>query len=373
MFSAVSSAALARRRLGLRSRSIRPTRPRPRSPAKDHIKFAAIGLDHAHIYGMTARRAARRRRAGVVPLRGSGADRRLPQAVRRREARRAKTKSSTTKSIQLVAGRADPRPARAARRPRHEGRQGLSRRQARHHLARATRRRAQGREGNEAQVRDHVFRASRSALGRVRGRAHQAGRDRQRRADGEPRAAPRERAAAGPSGSSTRRATAASSRTSARTRPTSSSIYTNSTKAKVVAAQTGNVAYPQYPKFEDFGDMVVTGNGGTGYIRVDWYTPDGLPTWGDGRLFVLGTEGYIELRKYVNVATDIEGRQPPVHRRQEAGALHRLQQGALPFGPQFVRRHREPHGDRAGPGAGIARRRAGAQGAEESRRGRSLA
>ena len=56
--------------------------------------------------------------------------------------------------------------------------------------------------------------------------------------------------------------------------------YTNSTKAKVVAAQTGNVAYPQYPKFEDFGDMVMSGNGGTGYVRVDWYTPDGLADLG---------------------------------------------------------------------------------------------
>ena len=44
------------------------------------------------------------------------------------------------------------------------------------------------------------------------------------------------------------------------------------------------------------------GNGGTGYVRVDWYTPDGLPTWGDGRLTILGTEGYIELRKYVDIA-----------------------------------------------------------------------
>ena len=37
-------------------------------------------------------------------------------------------------------------------------------------------------------------------------------------------------------------------------------------------------------------------------IRVDWFTPDGLPTWGDGRLTILGTEGTIELRKYVDIA-----------------------------------------------------------------------
>ena len=112
--------------------------------------------------------------------------------------------------------------------------------------------------------------------------------------------------------------------------------YTNSTKAKVVAAQTGNIAWPDKPKFEDFGDMTVTGNGGTGYIRVDWYTPDGLPTWGDGRLFVLGTEGYIELRKYVNVATEQKGgNHMYIVDKKEARYID-CSKVALPFGPQFV-------------------------------------
>jgi predicted dehydrogenase len=113
-------------------------------------------------------------------------------------------------------------------------------------------------------------------------------------------------------------------------------FYTNSTKARVVAAQTGNVAYPQHPRFEDFGDMTVTGNGGTGYIRVDWYTPDGLPTWGDGRLFILGTEGYIELRKYVNVASGMQGgNHLYVVDRKQARYID-CKDVELPFGPQFV-------------------------------------
>lgn len=78
--------------------------------------------------------------------------------------------------------------------------------------------------------------------------------------------------------------------------------FTGSTRAEVVAAQTGNVHYPQYPAFEDFGDMLVRGDGGSGYIRVDWFTPDGLPTWGDGRLTILGTDGFIEIRKNVDIA-----------------------------------------------------------------------
>jgi predicted dehydrogenase len=78
--------------------------------------------------------------------------------------------------------------------------------------------------------------------------------------------------------------------------------FTGSTDAEITGAQVGNFKHPQFPEFEDFGDVMVTGNNGCGYIRVDWYTPDGLGVWGDGRLFILGTEGYIELRKYVDVA-----------------------------------------------------------------------
>lgn len=112
--------------------------------------------------------------------------------------------------------------------------------------------------------------------------------------------------------------------------------YTNSTQARVVAAQTGNLAHPNYPKFEDFGDMMISGNGGTGYVRVDWYTPDGLSTWGDGRLFILGTEGYIELRKYINVASGLPGgNHLYIVDRKQARYID-CNEVALPFGPQFV-------------------------------------
>src|SRR5688500_151181 len=77
--------------------------------------------------------------------------------------------------------------------------------------------------------------------------------------------------------------------------------FTGSKKADIVSSQVGNVAHPQYAAFEDFGDVMVRGDGGTGYIRVDWFTPDGLKSWGDGRLTVLGTEGFIEIRKNVDI------------------------------------------------------------------------
>jgi len=77
--------------------------------------------------------------------------------------------------------------------------------------------------------------------------------------------------------------------------------FTGSTKAEVVASQVGNLNHPEHPELEDFGDVMLRGNGGAGYIRVDWFTPNGLPTWGDTRLTVLGSEGYIEVRKNVDI------------------------------------------------------------------------
>lgn len=78
--------------------------------------------------------------------------------------------------------------------------------------------------------------------------------------------------------------------------------FTGSSEARVVSAHVGNVANPDRPTFQDFGEVLLEGNGGRGYARVDWLTPDGLPTWGDGRMTILGTEGYIELRKYIDIA-----------------------------------------------------------------------
>lgn len=77
--------------------------------------------------------------------------------------------------------------------------------------------------------------------------------------------------------------------------------FTGATEAEVTMASVGNYANPDHPGLQDFGEIALRAPEGHGYIRVDWYTPDALPTWGDGRLTILGTEGYIELRKYVDV------------------------------------------------------------------------
>ncbi|MEP1207725.1 MAG: Gfo/Idh/MocA family oxidoreductase [Rhizobiaceae bacterium] len=80
--------------------------------------------------------------------------------------------------------------------------------------------------------------------------------------------------------------------------------FTGSQDATVTMASAGNFANPDDPGLQDFGEVSLRSDQGHGYIRVDWYTPDALPTWGDGRLTILGTDGYIELRKYVDIARD---------------------------------------------------------------------
>jgi len=111
--------------------------------------------------------------------------------------------------------------------------------------------------------------------------------------------------------------------------------YTGSTKAEVTASQIANVNHPSHPGFQDFGDMMLHGNGGAGYVRVDWFTPDGLGVWGDGRLFLLGTEGYIELRKYVDIAGRPGANHLFIVDRKQARYMD-CAKVVLTFGPQFV-------------------------------------
>ena len=112
-------------------------------------------------------------------------------------------------------------------------------------------------------------------------------------------------------------------------------FFTGSKTAQVVASQVGNVHHRDTPELEDFGDVMLRGNGGSGYIRVDWFTPDGLNTWGDGRLTILGTDGFIEIRKNV----DIAGRPGPSHLfvvDQKETRYVDCSSVPLPYGEQLV-------------------------------------
>jgi len=112
-------------------------------------------------------------------------------------------------------------------------------------------------------------------------------------------------------------------------------FFTNRLTGEVVSATVANRANPETPEFQDFGEMLLHAPAVTGYIRVDWFTPDGLPTWGDGRLTLIGTEGYMELRKYV----DIDGQPGTDHLfLVDKKGVHRIDCSGveLPYGRQLV-------------------------------------
>lgn len=112
-------------------------------------------------------------------------------------------------------------------------------------------------------------------------------------------------------------------------------FFTGTLEAEVISASVASRANPDRPGLQDIGDIHLRTARTTGYIRVDWFTPKGLPTWGDGRLTILGTEGYMELRKYI----DIAGRPGTDHLFLVDGkGTHYVDCSAiqLPFGRQFL-------------------------------------
>lgn len=81
--------------------------------------------------------------------------------------------------------------------------------------------------------------------------------------------------------------------------------YTGAREGSIEYARTANLGHEEYPEFEDFGEAaVIMDTGASAYCRLDWFNPAGSRTWGDGRTFVLGTKGYLEIRKYVDLARD---------------------------------------------------------------------
>ncbi|XOV88212.1 MAG: Gfo/Idh/MocA family protein [Pseudomonadota bacterium] len=114
--------------------------------------------------------------------------------------------------------------------------------------------------------------------------------------------------------------------------------YTGASDAEITMARVTNYHHPDFPELEDFGECAVLGdNGASGYCRMDWFTPDGLRTWGDGRTTILGTDGYIELRKYIDVAA-AERRENNVYIVTGEGEEYHNVTGKVgfPFFGQFV-------------------------------------
>jgi predicted dehydrogenase len=115
-------------------------------------------------------------------------------------------------------------------------------------------------------------------------------------------------------------------------------FFSGSKTATLQSSQTANYKFKQYPGFEDFGAASFIGDSGaTGYMRVDWLTPDGLGAWGDGRSFILGTEGCIELRKYIDIARSREGDQVYLVDHKGERAFCAAGQAGFPFFGRLIR------------------------------------
>lgn len=87
--------------------------------------------------------------------------------------------------------------------------------------------------------------------------------------------------------------------------------YSGCVDAEINFAAVRNHSHPEKPELEDFGEFSLSGiaagaqsgaKPASFYSRIDWYTPAGSPVWGDGRTFILGTRGSLEVRKYVDLA-----------------------------------------------------------------------
>ncbi len=114
-------------------------------------------------------------------------------------------------------------------------------------------------------------------------------------------------------------------------------FYAGAQDARVLHSKIANYRHPQYPGFQDFGDAtLLADNGATMYFRVDWFTPDGLPVWGDGRTFIMGSDGTIELRKYIDIAREESGDHLYLvnHQGMQHFALHG--QVGFPFFGQLI-------------------------------------
>jgi predicted dehydrogenase len=107
--------------------------------------------------------------------------------------------------------------------------------------------------------------------------------------------------------------------------------------AKVISSKVANYHSKNYPELEDFGDATLVGdNGATNYFRVDWLTPSGLGTWGDVRMIILGTKGYIELRKYIDIARELTS--DHLYLVDDQGERHLTLEGQVgfPFVGEFI-------------------------------------
>lgn len=79
---------------------------------------------------------------------------------------------------------------------------------------------------------------------------------------------------------------------------------------KLISSRLSNIKNDKYPNFSDYADMsLLSANGVSGQIRVDWLAPNWINGWGEDRTTIFGSEGYIELGKFY----DEDGNENDMH------------------------------------------------------------
>ncbi len=75
----------------------------------------------------------------------------------------------------------------------------------------------------------------------------------------------------------------------------------------LASSRVGNVNCPDHPRMQDVGSLTLVAGTSVGEHRVDLLSPPGLPTWGDVRLTIVGTEGSLEVRANIDAAGEPGG------------------------------------------------------------------
>jgi predicted dehydrogenase len=132
-------------------------------------------------------------------------------------------------------------------------------------------------------------------------------------------------------------------------------FFAGALDAKVVAATVANRANPETPELQDFGEMLLRAGEVTGYVRVDWFAPDGLPVWGDGRLMILGTEGGISGTAKIYRHRWHTRNRSSLSGRSQGRAAHRLQRDGTTLWPPVDRGRFEPYRNRHAAGEMLQR------------------
>ena len=113
--------------------------------------------------------------------------------------------------------------------------------------------------------------------------------------------------------------------------------YTGATDATINFARVENFNNSDKPGLEDFGEVSLTGdNGASFYTRVDWFTPEGQETWGDGRTIIIGTEGNIECRKYNDVARQAPASKIFMTNKDQEQEIDCLGKSSFPYFGQLI-------------------------------------